>query len=121
VLHPRDADKILEILSDELWAIVGDDRGPRPWEGLLRALEDGLDVDFAHLLADLPMNDEAAVAVQHGAEVVEDAADVEVGNVLRTGSYASLYGVFLAGRSLAPFGWAAGPILAMRPALSSTR
>jgi hypothetical protein len=44
-------------------------------------LHDGLDVLFAHGLADLPVDDGAAEPIQDRAEIVERAADVEVGDV----------------------------------------
>ena len=36
---------------------------------------------FPHRLAELPMHDVAAVPVQNAAQVIERAADVDVGNV----------------------------------------
>ena len=48
---------------------------------LLGGLENDLDVGFPHRLAQVPVHDRAAVAVQHAAEVVEGARDVDVGNV----------------------------------------
>ena len=42
-------------------------------------LDDELDVGLGHRLAQLPVD--AAVAVEHGAQVVERPADVDVGDV----------------------------------------
>ena len=47
----------------------------------LARLQDDLDFRLGHRLAQIPMHDEAAVAVQHAAQVVERAADVDVGNI----------------------------------------
>ena len=44
-------------------------------------LQDDLDVGFSHGLADFVVDDEAAVAVEDGAEEVEGAGDVEVADV----------------------------------------
>ena len=44
-------------------------------------LDDGFDFGLLHGLADLPMNDGPAVAVEHGAEEVEGAGDVEVRDI----------------------------------------
>ena len=44
-------------------------------------LDDRLDVGFGHALADLPVDDEPAAAVEEAAEVEERAGDVEVGDV----------------------------------------
>ena len=58
--HAADADKLLEILGDELRAVVADD--PRRLAGKLfaGALEDRLDIQFGHLLADFPVHDVSA-------------------------------------------------------------
>jgi hypothetical protein len=46
-----------------------------------RPLEDDLHVGFGHRLADLPVDDVPAAAVQDAAQVVERAADVDVRDV----------------------------------------
>src|SRR4029079_11742958 len=45
------------------------------------ALEDGLHVLFLHFLADFPVDDETAVAIEDGAEEVKGAGDVEVTDI----------------------------------------
>ena len=65
--HAADADELLEVLGDELGAIVGDDPRRLAWELFPGALDDRFDVGFRHALADLPVNDVAAVAVQNAA------------------------------------------------------
>ena len=72
--HAADANELLEVLGDELRAVVGDDAGTRLGEGLLGPLEDDLDVSFRHRLADLPVRDEAAASVQDATQVVKRAA-----------------------------------------------
>ena len=50
-------------------------------EALQGALYDALDVVLGHRLADLPVNEGSAVAVEDSAEVVEGAANIAVGHV----------------------------------------
>jgi hypothetical protein len=65
-----EGDEAAEVAGDELRAVVGDD--PRLGLGvrLEGALEDELDVGFGHAVEEVPVHDEAAVAVEHGAQVV---------------------------------------------------
>ena len=56
-------------------------RGVAPGIGFAGALEDGFHVGFLHFLADFPVDDEAAVAVEDGAEEVKSAGDVEVADI----------------------------------------
>ncbi len=79
--HAGDADELLEVLGDELRAVVTDDA--RRDAGILfaGALDDGFHVGFLHFLADFPVNDAAAVAVEEGAEEVKGAGDVEVADI----------------------------------------
>src|SRR5512133_260824 len=79
--HAADPDELLEIPGDELRAVVRDD--PRPGVGvtLAGALSDRLDVGLGHRRADLPMDDEPAVAVEQAAEEEERAGDVDVRDV----------------------------------------
>jgi hypothetical protein len=79
--HAADADEFLEVPRDELRAVVADDPGAGLGIVFLGALQDGFDVGLLHLLADFPMHDGAAAAVQGAAQVVKSAADVDVGNV----------------------------------------
>ena len=79
--HAGDADELLEILGDELRPVVADDAWPSVGVGLAGALEDGLDVTFLHFFADFPVDDEATVAIEDGAEEVERAGDVEVTDI----------------------------------------
>ena len=66
---------------DELGPVDGDDAGPGLGIFLLGPFQDGFDVGLFHLLPDFPVDDQAAASVQHAAQVVEGAADVDVGDV----------------------------------------
>ena len=76
--HAAESNERLEVLGDKLRAVVADNPR-RPFGELLsRPLDDRLDVLLGHAFADLPMHDEAAIAVQERAEVVKRAAEIEV-------------------------------------------
>ena len=62
--HAGDADEFLEVLGDELGAVVGDDAWRDAGELFAGALQDGFHVDFLHFFANFPVNDEAAVAIE---------------------------------------------------------
>lgn len=57
--EPGDADEFLEVLGDELGAVVTDDAGFGRGEFFQGALEDDFNVGFCHGLAQLEVNDEA--------------------------------------------------------------
>ena len=76
--HTAQTNECFEVLGDELRAVVGDDSWARVGKCLARALDDNLDVGLGHRLADFPVNDVSAVAVDQSTEVVECAANVEV-------------------------------------------
>ena len=59
---------------------------------LAGALEDGADVGVLHFLAGFVVNDGSAIAVEDGAEEVECAGDVEVGDFLWAIEVATLLG-----------------------------
>src|SRR5579872_6129237 len=75
------ADELLEIPGDELRPVIADD--PRPGIGIFLqgALHDLLHILLLHGLANLPMHDVAAVAVEQRAQEVECAVDVEIRDV----------------------------------------
>ena len=79
--HAADADELLEVLGDELRSVVADDPRRGAGELFAGALDDGFHVAFLHFLADFPVDDEAAAAVEDGAEEVEGAGDVEVTDI----------------------------------------
>ena len=79
--HARDANELLEIASDELRAVVGDDSRLRFRVLLLGSLQNHFDVGFSHGLPEIPMHEETAEPIQNAAQVIEGAAQVDVGNV----------------------------------------
>jgi hypothetical protein len=79
--HAGDADELFEVLGDELRPVVGDDAWRFVGEGFAGALDDGLHGAVAHIFADFLVNDEAAVAIEDGANEVESAGDVEIADV----------------------------------------
>ena len=79
--HARDAYELLEIAGNELRTIVRDNAGLRFRVLFLGAFENYFDVSFAHRLAQIPMHEETAEAIQNAAQVIEGAAQVDVGNV----------------------------------------
>ena len=79
--HTGQADEFLEVLGDELWSVVADDAWPRVGEFFTGTLQDGFHVDFLHFVADFPVDDEAAVAVEDRAQEIKRAGDIEVADV----------------------------------------
>jgi len=79
--HAGDADEFFEVLGDELGAVVGDDAWCDTGMTLAGALEDDFDVGFLHFVADFPVDDEPATAIEDGAEEVKSAGDVEVTDI----------------------------------------
>ena len=79
--HAGEADVLLEVPSDELGAVVGDDARGDAGVELSGTLDEALHVGLLHRLADLPVDDVAAASIEDGAEVVEGARDIEVGDV----------------------------------------
>jgi hypothetical protein len=81
VRHARDANELLEVASDELRAIVGDDSRLGFQVLLLGSLQDHFDIGFSHRLTQIPMHEETTESIQNAAQVIEGAAQVDVGNV----------------------------------------
>lgn len=79
--HATQPDELFEVAGDELRAVIADDAWPRVGELFASPLQEGLDILLGHGLANLPMHDEEAVAIQHDAEVIERVGDVEVRDV----------------------------------------
>ncbi len=79
--HARDANELLEVASNELRAIVGDDSRPRLRVLLLGSLQNHFDISFSHGLTQIPMHEETTEPIQNAAQVIESAAQVDVGNV----------------------------------------
>ena len=74
-------DEGFELTAFELGALVGDDAWARVGIGFAGFLENDFGVDLAHGGTDVPGDDHARAAVEHGAEEVEDATDVQVTEV----------------------------------------
>jgi hypothetical protein len=81
VRHARDANELLEVASDELRAIVGDDSRLGFQVLLLGSPQDHFDIGFSHRLTQIPMHEETTESIQNAAQVIEGAAQVDVGNV----------------------------------------
>jgi hypothetical protein len=79
--HAGDADEFFEVLGDELGSVVADDAWVFAGELFSGALQDGFHVDFLHFFANLPVDDEAAVAVEDRAQEIKCASDIEVADV----------------------------------------
>lgn len=79
--HATGLDKQLELAGDKLGAIVRNDPQSSGRELLPDPLQDDLDLGFGHLFPDFPMDAIATVAIQDQAQVVKDAAQVQVSNV----------------------------------------
>ena len=65
--HAADPDELLEVLGDELRAVVGDDPRGRAGERFPRPLDDDLHLRLLHRLANLPVNHVPAATVQKTA------------------------------------------------------
>ena len=81
VRHARDANELFEVASDELRPVVRDDPRLRHRVLLLGAFENYFDIRFPHGLTQVPMHEETTEPVQNAAQVIEGAAQVDVGNV----------------------------------------
>ncbi len=71
----------LKSFGDELRAVARDDPGLGVQAPFPHPLEDRLDIDLGHALADLPVDDEPTAAVEQAAEVEERPGDVDVRDV----------------------------------------
>ena len=78
VSHTAYADELLEVPGDELGAVVRDDPGPLAGKLFASPLEDRLHLGFRHGLADLPVDDEPAVAVEDAAQEEKCTANVNM-------------------------------------------
>ena len=79
--HAADPDELLEVLGDELRPVVRNDPGVHVGKPLACSLNDRLDVDLGHGLADLSVDDEAAAAVEEAAKIEERPGNVDVGDI----------------------------------------
>jgi hypothetical protein len=85
VRHTRDPNELLEILGNELGSVVGNDSRFSVGVPFFGPFQNDLDVSLRHLLAQIPMNQETAVAVQDAAQIVECSANVQVSNIGQLG------------------------------------
>src|SRR5262249_37170790 len=81
VRHPRNAYELFEVPRDELRTVVGNDARLRLRVFLLGPLQYDLNLCLGHGLAQIQMHDESAIAVQHAAQIVERARNVDVAHV----------------------------------------
>ena len=79
--HVPDADELLEVPGDKLWAVVANDARFSPGIPLFGPFQNDLNVSLRHRLPQIPMDQETAVAVQDAAQVVERRATVHIGNI----------------------------------------
>lgn len=79
--HPADPDKFLEFLGDKLRPVVRDDPrsdARKPFPG---SLNDDLYIGFGHTFSDLPVSNVSAIPIQGGTQIIEGAADIDVGDI----------------------------------------
>src|SRR5205823_3732293 len=81
VRHAGEADEFLEIAGDELRTIVGDDPRVSLGKEFFIPLQDQFNVGFSHGGPDVPVNDATAEAIENAAEIVEGAAQIQIGDV----------------------------------------
>lgn len=65
--HACESDVGLEVVGDELGAVVGDNPWTNARESFSGPLENQFDVGLLHGFLDLPVDDEAAAAIQEYA------------------------------------------------------
>ena len=82
VRHATQPDVLLEVLGDELRAIIRDDSRRHAWILLPASLQDGLDIRLiGHGFPDFPVDDRAATTVEDATQVVKRPGEVEVRHV----------------------------------------
>lgn len=79
--HTAETYVFLKALGHELRPIVRDDSRPRCGKLFPRPLENHLHIRLSHRFPNLPVDHVAAVSIQHTAQVVERATDVDVSDV----------------------------------------
>jgi hypothetical protein len=79
--HATEPDELLEILGNELRAVVRDD--PRLYirVSLSCPLDDRLYIRLGHRLPDFPVHNETAAAIMQAAQVKERPGNIDVENV----------------------------------------
>jgi len=79
--HASHPDELFEVLGNELRAVVGNDPGGGIREFLRGPLQNDFHVLFGHRLTQLPVDDVAAASVKNAAQVIEGAAEIDVGDI----------------------------------------
>src|SRR3984893_19374841 len=79
--HARDTNELLEVTSNELRSIVGDDLRLRFDKLLLGSLQNHFDIRLLHRLPEIPTHDIATVPIQYATQVVEGATHIDVGDI----------------------------------------
>lgn len=81
VCHTAQSDILLEVARDELRTVVGDYPRSSVRVALPGPLQDQFDLSFRHADAKIPLHDTAAAPIEHTAQVVERAADIDVADI----------------------------------------
>ena len=79
--HARDANELFEVFGNELRSVVGDDARFGFRELFFGALQENLNIRFAHGLTQTPVHNVTAGTVQHCAQVIKGAVNVDVRDV----------------------------------------
>ena len=79
--HPAQADEVLKIAGNKLWAIVRDDPRRDTRDALARRLQHDLDLRRGHTLFQRPVHDKTAITAQHTAQIIERTGDIEIRDV----------------------------------------
>src|SRR5438067_111286 len=85
--HAADANEFLEVLREKLRTVVGDDARPGIGKLLQSALKNNFDLLLFHRLPDLPVHDVAARPIQHTAQVIKCAGNVDVSYINVSGTF----------------------------------
>jgi len=79
--HAGDANEFLKVLGNKLWTIIGNNTRPRFGELFLGMLEQDFDVSLRHGFPQTPIDEETAGPIEHRAQIIKRAVDVDVGDV----------------------------------------
>src|SRR5690554_6923745 len=79
--QPLKADERLEVVGNELRAVVADDPGMRPWTLLQCSLQYKLNVDLPGGFADFPVHDVAAVAIEYRDQEVQSPSEIHIADI----------------------------------------
>ena len=79
--HAAYPDELLEVLGEKMWTVVQDDSRAGLGKRFFGPLQNDLDLRLFHRFVNLPMHDKTAASVQHAAQVVKRAANVDVRHI----------------------------------------